>query len=287
MLILVTNDDGVRAPGIAVLAAAASRTGNDVLVVAPLEDYSGSGAAVGPVHQREGIAYESYALEGLEGIQVIGIDGPPALAVILACVGAFGPKPDLLLSGINLGANVGRSAMHSGTVGAALTAAHFGLRAMAVSVVYSEGEIHWQTAAHLAIALLPSLAGAPERTVWNLNVPNVKAKELRGLRKGALGRAGTIRSAVQKGQAQPHSGMVAFPPGQVGEIRLELALPGGRHPGDDGTSVGDSDAEALGEGFASLTALVGVREDTTPETIRALEQALDAVHSLLAARAEG
>ena len=80
-------------------------------------DYSGAGAAVGPVHSRDGVDYETYEIDGLDGVPTYGIDGPPALAVILACVGGFGPRPDLVLSGINHGVNVGRSAMHSGTVG--------------------------------------------------------------------------------------------------------------------------------------------------------------------------
>ena len=70
-----------------------------------------------------------------------GIDGPPALAVILACVGGFGPRPDIVLSGINHGVNVGRSAMHSGTVGAALTGAHFGLRCLAVSIRWGDDPV--------------------------------------------------------------------------------------------------------------------------------------------------
>ena len=68
MRILVTNDDGVRAPGIAALALVAASTGHDVVVVAPLIDYSGAGAAVGPVHSRDGVDYEAHAIEGLGDI---------------------------------------------------------------------------------------------------------------------------------------------------------------------------------------------------------------------------
>ena len=111
-------------------------------------DYSGAGAAVGPVHSRDGVDYETYEIDGLAGVPTFGIDGPPALAVILACVGGFGPRPDLVLSGINHGVNVGRSAMHSGTVGAALTAAHFGLRCLAVSIRWGPDPVPWETASH-------------------------------------------------------------------------------------------------------------------------------------------
>ena len=111
MRILVTNDDGVRAPGIAALARMAAGGEHDIVVVAPMVDYSGAGAAVGPVHSRDGVDYETYEIDGLSGVPTFGIDGPPALAVILACVGGFGPRPDLVLSGINHGINVGRSAV--------------------------------------------------------------------------------------------------------------------------------------------------------------------------------
>ena len=182
MRILVTNDDGVRAPGIAALARMAASTDHEVVVVAPMVDYSGAGAAVGPVHARDGVDYETYEIEGLAGVPTFGLDGPPALAVILTCVGGFGPPPDLVLSGINHGVNVGRSALHSGTVGAALTAAHFGLRSLAVSIRWGNDPVPWSTPAALAGALIPVLAEAPAGTTLNLNVPNVAWSDLRGMR---------------------------------------------------------------------------------------------------------
>ncbi len=227
MRILVTNDDGVRAPGIAALATTAASSGHDVVVVAPLIDYSGAGAAVGPVHSRDGIDYESHVIDGLGDIPTYGIDGPPALAVILACVGGFGPRPDIVLSGINHGINVGRSAMHSGTVGAALTAAHFGLRCLAVSIRWGEDPVPWGTPAALAGALVPVLAGAPAGTTLNLNVPNVALGDLPGLRRGHLGRGGTIRSAVHVaggGEAPlPH---VALPRGRAARCAWTSPPPG-------------------------------------------------------------
>jgi 5'-nucleotidase len=273
--ILVTNDDGVRAPGIAALALVAASTGHDVVVVAPLIDYSGSGAAVGPVHSRSGVDYESHVIEGLDDLPTYGIDGPPALAVILACVGGFGPRPDIVLSGINHGVNVGRSAMHSGTVGAALTAAHFGLRCLAVSIRWGDDPVPWDTPGTLAGALVPVLVDSPAGTTLNLNVPNVPLEQLRGLRHGRLGRAGTIRSAVQDtgeaGTSLPH---VALPPGQTGTLRLDLAAPGTStrvHP--------DTDAGLLARGYASLTALVGVRE-AGGEADDVVDSALEALYSV-------
>ncbi len=275
MRILITNDDGVRAPGIAALALAAASTGHDIVVVAPLIDYSGAGAAVGPVHSRAGVDYESHVIAGLGDIPTFGIDGPPALAVILACVGGFGPRPDLVLSGINHGINVGRSAMHSGTVGAALTGAHFGLRALAVSIRWGDDPVPWETPATLATTLVPVLEDAPPGTTLNLNSPNVELVGLRGLRHGRLGRGGTIRSAVhdsgEGGTSVPH---VALPPGQTGTLRLDLTAPGTSlrvHP--------DTDAGLLARDYASLTPLVGVRE-AGAEADDVLEAALDKLYEI-------
>ena len=260
MRILVTNDDGVRAPGIAALAATAAASGHDVVVVAPLIDYSGSGAAVGPVHSREGVDYESHVIDGLGHVPTYGIDGPPALAVILACVGGFGPRPDIVLSGINHGVNVARSAMHSGTVGAALTGAHFGLRCLAVSIRWGDDPVPWETPATLAGALVPVLAASPPGTTLNLNVPNVALDVLPGLRRGRLGRGGTIRSAVHTaGQGSAPLPHVALPPGPSGTLRLDLTL-----PGTSPRVQPDTDAGLLARGYASLTALVGVSDAGSP-----------------------
>jgi len=272
--ILVTNDDGVRAPGIAALARTAVAAGHDVVVVAPMVDYSGAGAAVGPVHSRDGVDYETFEIDGLRGVPTYGIDGPPALAVILACVGGFGPRPDVVLSGINYGVNVGRSALHSGTVGAALTAAHFGLRALAVSIRYGPEPVPWATPATLAGGLLPVLAASPEGTTLNLNVPDLDLAELRGLRHGRLGRGGTIRSAVHdtsEGSALPH---VSLPPEPSGTLRMDLAPPGRGRATEPDTDVG-----LVALDYAALTPLVGVREAGT-EAAGALEAALDALYEL-------
>ncbi|HYA67823.1 MAG TPA: 5'/3'-nucleotidase SurE [Acidimicrobiales bacterium] len=272
MRILVTNDDGVRAPGIAALARAAVGTSHDVVIVAPMVDYSGAGAAVGPVHSRDGVDYESYEIEGLEDVPAFGIDGPPALAVILAAVGGFGARPDVVLSGINHGANVGRSALHSGTVGAALTGAHFGLRSLAVSIRWGEDPVPWDTPATIARSLIPGLMATPEGTVLNLNVPDIDISRLRGLRRGRLGRAGTIRSAVHDppagapGGAHPH---VTLPPFPSGTLRLDLTP-----RGQDRELDIETDAGLVANGFACVTPLVGVGEARDGDVDRALADVL-------------
>jgi 5'-nucleotidase len=280
--ILVTNDDGVRAPGIAALARVAAASGHEIVVVAPMVDYSGAGAAVGPVHSRGGIDYETFEIEGLAGVPTYGIDGPPALAVILACVGGFGARPDLVVSGINHGVNVGRSAMHSGTIGAALTAAHFGLRCLAVSIRWGPDPIPWDTPATLAESLIPVLVEASAGTTLNLNVPNVALSDLRGLRHGRLSRGGTIRSAVHDtGDTETHPHL-SLPPEPSGTLRLDLGLPG------QGPDVEpDSDAGLVIRDYASITALVGVREagsdaggEAGEESHDTLGRALTALYSV-------
>ena len=119
------------APGLAALTRAlvawAESAGTDgpgspheIIVVAPSSNYSGAGAAVGSVTDRTTITYQRAFVEGAEGVEAYGLDASPALSVIAGALGAVGPKPDLVLSGINHGVNVGRSVLHSGTVGAAL-----------------------------------------------------------------------------------------------------------------------------------------------------------------------
>ena len=127
------------------------------MVVAPLVDHSGAGAAVGPVYERESIPYRVGGDPRPCHVPTFGIEGPPALAVILACIEGFGPRPDLVVSGINHGINAGRSALHSGTVGATLTGAQFGVRGLAVSIAWGEDPVPWETPVALAAGLVPAL----------------------------------------------------------------------------------------------------------------------------------
>src|SRR5271165_7049113 len=164
MRILVTNDDGVFAPGIAALARGLSSVfdgHHELVVVAPLVDHSGSGAAVGQVYERESISFQTVEIPGLADVPTYGIEGPPALAVILACIEGFGPQPDLVVSGINHGINAGRSALHSGTVGATLTSAQFGIRGLAVSIAWGGEPVPWETPVSLAAGLVPIMADMP------------------------------------------------------------------------------------------------------------------------------
>jgi 5'-nucleotidase len=146
MKVLVTNDDGVASPGLHALARALVDDGFDVIVVAPDREMSGSAAAIGQVHIGEGIDAERVDLPRLDGVPAYAVAGPPGLCVLTARLGGFGDPPDLVVSGINPGCNTGRAVLHSGTVGAALTAANFGCRGLAVSIDVSTLHLHEQAA---------------------------------------------------------------------------------------------------------------------------------------------
>ncbi len=291
----MTNDDGVHAPGLGALTrelarwSAGGAGGGDrqVVVVAPLANHSGASAAVGTVYERETIGYRAVPIPGAEGVPSFGLDASPALSVIVGMLGAFGPRPDLVVSGINLGVNVGRSVLHSGTVGAVLTAAQLGVSGLAVSMRAGVEPEPWETAAVLAVGLVEVLAAAPPRTVLNLNVPALPLAGLRGVRAGRVGPAGIIKSARDtsypaQGSADlasggPHSGGEP----EEGEVRLTLgaAVP---QLGDIGDEDPEDDASLVAAGFASLTALAGVREDVgegPAGTVRAALDQLGRVHA--------
>jgi 5'-nucleotidase len=237
MRILVTNDDGIDAPGIHALARAMVSTGHDVVVAAPQRDMTGYGAAMGEMHADATIDVIEVEVEGLEGIRCVGVDGPPALAVMAARLGGFGPPIDLVVSGINPGPNTGRATLHSGTVGAVLTGGNFGVSGLAVSIGVGD-EIIWQTAGDLAIAALEWLVDQPPKTLLNLNVPNLPLDEVKGIRWARLAPFGTVRA-----------GLVEHP---SGGLQMELRAHGEKLPDDCDTAL-------VTNGYAAITSIVGIR----------------------------
>jgi 5'-nucleotidase len=284
--VLVTNDDGVHAPGLAAITRALAQWSRDeeerheIVVVAPLANHSGASAAVGTVYEREAISYRRVRIEGAEDVPTYGVDAPPALAVLVGTLGGFGPRPDIVVSGINLGVNVGRSVLHSGTVGATLTGAQLGLRGLAVSLRSGFPPEQWSTASTVAVALLPSLCAAPPRTVLNLNVPSVPMEELRGVRRARVSTSGIVKQAIghdSSGLGGPARGGSL----DEGEVRLTLgaAIPTlGRV---DENEDQEDDAALIAAGYASLTPIVGVREDTAPDSDEIVRAALSRVHGIL------
>jgi 5'-nucleotidase len=277
MRILVTNDDGVFAPGIAALArglSAAFDGEHQVVVVAPLTDHSGAAAAVGVVYERESIPYEVVEIPGLAHVPTYGIDGTPALAAILACIEGFGPRPDLVVSGINHGINAGRSALHSGTVGAALTAAQFGIRGLAVSIAWSDDPVPWETPVALATGIVPTMAATQPATVLNLNVPACTPSDLRGLRHGTLGTLGLIRGVRSENTPHPVTGVPLDPTSRAITLTLRGRGTPADHAAEQAELEPESDAALLADGWATLTPLTGVREDVSLAGRSALDGAL-------------
>ena len=196
MRLLVTNDDGVSAPGLLVLARALAGAGHELVVAAPLSDNSGASAAIGPVHLTGGVTFQRMELDGLPGVAAYGLDGPPALAVLMSRLEAFGPPPDAVVAGINPGNNTGRAVLHSGTVGAALTAANMGLSGVAVSVGFEDEVPCFDTAAPLGVAAVAWLDRAPTGTVLNINVPGRALGALAGVSEATLAPFGTVRTVI-------------------------------------------------------------------------------------------
>src|SRR5690606_33742122 len=126
VLALITNDDGIDATGLRVLADCAIHAGLEVVVAAPSWDSSGAGASLTAVEDDGRVVLREAELAGVTG-RCISIDAAPAFIVRSAMSGAFGARPDVVLSGVNHGPNTGHAVLHSGTVGAALTAATHGV----------------------------------------------------------------------------------------------------------------------------------------------------------------
>ncbi|MET0417658.1 MAG: 5'/3'-nucleotidase SurE [Actinoplanes sp.] len=247
--VLVTNDDGVSSPGILALAEMARAEGHDVVVAAPHEEASGMSAALTAVVADGRIVVERRELGDFPAYAVAA---SPAYISVLGGLGVFGPPPQVVLSGINRGANAGHAVLHSGTVGAALTAANNGARALAVSldvlnpvaggadsggariVVPDDSVLHWDTAAEFARTLLGWLVAAPDRTVLNLNVPDRPRADVAGLRQASLASFGQATMAV----AEAGEGFVRT----TVEISGEVIVPG-------------TDLAGLAEGFATVTAI--------------------------------
>lgn len=237
--VLVTNDDGIASPGLCSLATAARDEGFDVIVAAPRRQSSGTSAAIVAAQEDGRIHIERRELPGLDGVRTFAVRGAPGLIALLAAHGAFGAVPDVVLSGINHGANVGRAILHSGTVGAALTGGLNGARAMAISldVGIDPKTYEWDAAATVTRRLLPTLLESPPGTVLNLNVPNLRTPAQ--LQEAHLAPFGIVQTSMKQEDAQ--------------HVSLSVEdLPNEPEPG--------SDAALLAEGFATVTSITPVND---------------------------
>ena len=178
MHILISNDDGYLAPGLAALAAELSELAR-VTVVAP--DRNRSGASNSLTLQRP------LRAETTPG-GFIKVDGTPTDCVHLALTGLLEQEPDMVVSGINAGANLGDDVIYSGTVAAATEGRFLGLPALAVSLASRQAR-HYETAARATAQLVRGLKQSPlpEDTILNINVPDRSWEEIRGFRATRLG----------------------------------------------------------------------------------------------------
>ncbi|GAB3030920.1 5'/3'-nucleotidase SurE [Parafrigoribacterium mesophilum] len=246
---LITNDDGIESPGLHQLAVAALSEGLSVIVAAPQAQSSGSSASIIGAETDGSISFERRELDGLENIPAFAVDAAPALIALIAAHGAFGPVPDLVLSGINRGANVGRAILHSGTVGAALTGGVNGARGLAVSLNVGMNPLQcfWKAPVPFVRELLPVLLQQPQGTVFNLNVPNTDGGVLQ-LREGTLATFGIVQTTMAKS----------------GEETVRLSV--SDTPTDQDAA---SDAALLDAGFATVTNILSIVEASTPALVAA------------------
>jgi 5'-nucleotidase len=254
-----------------VLARAMRRFG-DVTVIAPDKEYSGASAAIGAIWMMQPEVHESH----VDGIDTAwAVSGPPALCVFFARLGAFGPPPDLIVSGINPGANVGRSVYHSGTIGAAVTGRNGGIPGIAISQTVTDFGVEgqgledtlanqkWDVAAAVAEAAVEAMITDPPADVGvlNVNVPNLELADINGYRWTEVGH-GPPR-IMSKASLEPK-------PGHMGSYRVNMDW------GDAEDPPRNSDTEAVMADRISLTWLsqVTALQQPSPTIDTALDQLL-------------
>jgi 5'-nucleotidase len=235
MRILLTNDDGINAPGIYVLEKIAAALSDDIWICAPSEEQSGAGHSLTltrPVRLRE------------HAPRRFSVTGTPTDAVTMALRKVLPAPPDLILSGVNRGANLGDDVTYSGTVAAAFEGALAGIRSVALSQVYSKegmGEsVPFDAAEAWGAKVLRPLLDTPfaERTLINVNFPPLPAAEVRGIRVVRQGFHDYARGSVVEG-TDPRG----FP-------YYWFGLHGIEH-----TPGRETDLEAIADGFVAVTPL--------------------------------
>jgi len=239
MRVLITNDDGIEAPGLLALASAARDDDHDVVIAAPAHQSSGSSASITANESDGRIKVETRALDGLAGVPAFAVHAGPGLIALIAARGAFGDAPDLVLSGVNHGANVGRAILHSGTVGAALTGGLNGAWAIAVSLDAGlrPRELHWDDAARTALDLVPRLTDLPRGAVLNVNVPNSAAPH--GIAEARLAPFGIVQTTLTERETS----------------YVRLAVEDLPHVPEPGT-----DAARLADGWVTVTRITPVAD---------------------------
>jgi len=239
MYILVTNDDGVQSTGLLALKRSLEGVA-EVAVFAPDRNWSASG------HSR--ILHDPLTVRPVElsdGSTVLVSNGTPSDCVALALMGLIPGRPDLVVSGINRGSNVGSDVTYSGTVAAAMEAVLFGVPAVAISLdAYRDWDFGY--AAAFAARLVPEVVrrGLPEGVLLNVNVPNRPVGEMDGSETRPYGVAMTrLGRRIYRDELE-------LIEDQGGERRYRLA----GHPPTDELIPG-TDLAALAAGYVSITPL--------------------------------
>ena len=233
MRILVANDDGIGAPGIKCLERAARQLSDDVWVVAPEAEQSAASHSLTlhrPLRLRR-ISRRRFA-----------VNGTPTDCVYLAFNKLLSDhRPDLVLSGINRGSNVGEDVTYSGTIAAAMEATLLGVPAIALSQFYDDSRrVHWATAERWTPRVVRALLdqGWPDGVLINVNFPARAADQVRGMRAGRQGTHQVGDSLEER--VDPRGGLYYW----VGQTT----------PEDTGDAAG-TDLRAIKQGYISLTPL--------------------------------
>ena len=197
MHFLISNDDGLSAPGIQTLSNCVRQLGA-VTIVAPDQNRSGASNSLtldSPIRIKE---VES---------DIFRVSGTPTDCVHIALTGLLKEDPDMVISGINAGANLGDDVIYSGTVAAAMEGRFLGLPALAVSLVFEERPINYATAGEAVVRLVRQLLKdpLPSDTILNVNVPDLPWEQIRGFEVARLGHRHraepTIRTVDPRGRA--------------------------------------------------------------------------------------
>lgn len=235
MRILLTNDDGYHAPGIFVLEKIAAQLSDDIWVCAPADEQSGAGHSLTltrPVRMRQ------------HAEKRFSVTGTPTDAVTMGLKKALPGPPDLILSGVNRGANLGDDVTYSGTVSAAMEGALAGIPSIALSQVYSrEGmgdAVPFEAAEAWGANVLRPLVNAPiaPRTLININFPPIRGEDVKGVRVVRQGFHDYKRGSVVEGTDPRGYRYYWF----------------GLH-GIEETPGHATDLEAIAEGYVSVTPL--------------------------------
>ncbi|GGE37911.1 5'-nucleotidase SurE [Halopseudomonas oceani] len=173
--VLLTNDDGWRGPGLQVLEEIANEIAEEVWIVSPDLDQSGVSMSISVHHPLRVHQFEEHRFS---------VSGTPSDCVLLGVAELLPVKPDLVLSGVNNGANISDSVAYSGTIGGALTGTLLGIPSIALSQAYIPGnDVHWETSRQYGANLVRQLldAGWPEDCAMNINFPARAPEDVRGV----------------------------------------------------------------------------------------------------------